>query len=360
MRIPIPFAPLLLVACGTVPDGNAPQNRAGGTPAPEPVATNLPDGGAIPRPGDLRTFTDWTTGCDNIGTCKAVALHPEDSPQSNLLMSVERGAGPAGAITIRFQTNDPIPLPLTALVDGQPIARGGKTQQETTLLTGSAATALAKAIAEGRQASVTDATGQNVGTVSLSGASAALRWIDAAQGRAGTTGAVVARGKRPDTRATTPAPVVRAVAPAGEAALLDPALVTTMRRTAGCDTGDMPEVEAKPLGHGGTLALVPCWMGAYNMIQAVFVVRSGKAVPAAFDAPSGIEGDSPTVGNVVNGGFEDGILTSYAKGRGIGDCGIDRRFAWDGNRFRLIEQSEMEECRGSIDMIRTWTARVVR
>jgi hypothetical protein len=54
------------------------------------------------------------------------------------------------------------------------------------------------------------------------------------------------------------------------------------------------------------------------------------------------------------------VLTSYAKGRGLGDCGVSQRFAWDGTRLRLIEQAEMSECRGNPNFIRTWTARVER
>ncbi|HTG39817.1 DUF1176 domain-containing protein [Sphingomonas sp.] len=54
------------------------------------------------------------------------------------------------------------------------------------------------------------------------------------------------------------------------------------------------------------------------------------------------------------------MLASYAKGRGIGDCGVSQRFIWDGPRFRLIEQAEMSECRGSIDYITTWRAMPVR
>jgi hypothetical protein len=56
----------------------------------------------------------------------------------------------------------------------------------------------------------------------------------------------------------------------------------------------------------------------------------------------------------------NGLLTSFSKGRGIGDCGVGSNFAWDGARFRLVEQEEMGECRGSTDYISTWRARVVR
>lgn len=362
MRIPILFAPLILAACSGAPETDVANSMTGSTPSQSKTAraASQTDSGVAPRPGQLRTFTDWTVGCDNIATCKAVSLMPEDATEESLLMSVERDAGPDGAVTIRFQTSNPIALPLTAIVDGQPVVRGGDAVDGFAVVQGEPANVLAAAVARGREASVTDAAGRSLGRISLTGASAALRWIDAQQGRAGTRGAIVARGDRADTRRAPASPTVRAVAPVGEAALLDPVLVTAMRKTAQCDTGDLPAVDAKPLGGGNTLALVPCRMGAYNLVQSVFIVRSGKAVAASFDAPSGIEEDAQPVHNVVNGSFEDGVLTSYAKGRGIGDCGIDQQFAWDGDRFRLIGQREMEECRGSIDFIRTWNARVSR
>ncbi len=49
-------------------------------------------------------------------------------------------------------------------------------------------------------------------------------------------------------------------------------------------------------------------------------------------------------------------LATYSKGRGLGDCGVTQHYVWDGSRFRLIDQAEMQECRGSADFIQTWIA----
>ena len=89
-------------------------------------------------------------------------------------------------------------------------------------------------------------------------------------------------------------------------------------------------------------------------------VRDGKFEPAKFDAPSGISAEGASVQNVVDGSFENGVLTSFARGRGLGDCGIRQQFVWDGARLRLSRQSEMGECRGNPDYITTWRADVVR
>ncbi len=350
---------LPLIACGGSSDGSGDNTAAPATP-PSASPTPVVDAQVAPQPGALKTFGDWTSGCDNGGTCQAGALMGEDTPAPPVLLSVERGPGPDGAFVLRLQSETPPALPLTAIVDDEPVVRGGAVAGEAIALTGTPAATLARRIATGRMLRIEGADGRAVGSISLTGAAAALRWIDAQQGRAGTAGAIVARGAKADDRPAPAVPVVRAPTIRGEAALLDPQLVTTMRRTAACTDGDLPEATARPLGGGRTLALVPCTMGAYNLLSAVFMVDSGKATPAAFDAKPAMEGDAPGVPIVVNGDFVDGVLTSDAKGRGLGDCGIRQRFAWDGTRFRLIEQREMAECRGNIDFIRTWTARVVR
>jgi hypothetical protein len=45
--------------------------------------------------------------------------------------------------------------------------------------------------------------------------------------------------------------------------------------------------------------------------------------------------------------FKDGVLTSYAKGCGLGDCGSRQSFVWDATRFRPSEQADMSECRAA-------------
>jgi hypothetical protein len=229
-------------------------------------------------------------------------------------------------------------------------------------ITGSEARRLVSSLARGTRATIR--AGGKSAVNSLAGLSAALRHIDAEQKRAGTAGALIASGAAADRTAAPPLPVVRAVAATGRAVSLPPARIAALRKTAGCGIADYNESPPAPefhaLGGGETLVLLPCDSGAYNFISALFVIgRDGRLRPARTDTPTGMDPDA-RVPSVVNGGFERGIVSSYAKGRGIGDCGTIQRLAWDGRRFRLIEQSEMGECRGSTDYITTWRARVVR
>jgi hypothetical protein len=111
--------------------------------------------------------------------------------------------------------------------------------------------------------------------------------------------------------------------------------------------------------------LLACGAGAYNVSYVPLVVpaKGGVAAarPPAFDAAEPWwEGEGKPM--LINAGFDPalGQLSSFAKARGIGDCGTGRDYVWDGARFRLIGQEEMNECRGSRDYIRTWRAEVVR
>ena len=47
------------------------------------------------------------------------------------------------------------------------------------------------------------------------------------------------------------------------------------------------------------------------------------------------------------------------KGRGLGDCGSGQDYVWDGKRFRLVQQTDLGECRGMLDYITTWRAQVI-
>ncbi|RXD04926.1 DUF1176 domain-containing protein [Sphingomonas sp. UV9] len=368
----------LMAACSPSQPAPEPKADTGTAPAPAPLAPATPqpasqptpttDSNAPPKPGATKTFTDWTVGCDNGLRCTLGSLLPEASMgQDTITLNLTREPGPVanggGKISLAIETrNDQAATkrpPASFAVDGKPIAlRDGG--------------ALAAAIANAQSLKILDAKGGTLSTLSLKGAAAALRYIDAQQGRAGSTDAIVAKGPAA-SRAPTPAlPVIAAVAPSGAAARLTAAQIATMRKRGSCDLGNSPSgaapemfaPEIHALGGGKSLAILPCSTGAYNLIGILFIIDGAKIVPAQTDAPSGFEetGADPgtRVKSVVNGTFENGVLTSYAKGRGLGDCGVMQSFVWDGTRLRLSEQSEMGECRGNIDYVTTWRTTVVR
>jgi hypothetical protein len=94
---------------------------------------------------------------------------------------------------------------------------------------------------------------------------------------------------------------------------------------------------------------VRCLAGAYNESHAFYTLRdgAGRAEPARFTVP-GPEGALRTENMLTNAWIEEeaAIVGFFSKGRGIGDCGSQGRYAWDGTRFVPIELSVMPTCRG--------------
>ncbi|MHA3840357.1 DUF1176 domain-containing protein [Sphingomonas aestuarii] len=379
MKVALPFAALILAACNTNPQpqendararaavppdvpaqpGTPPSTPALAPPAEPIIAAALPPGPQA-TPGEMRTFRDWVVGCDNRLACTAVALGPDGAEFPTLRLVVMKAAG--GALPrVIVDSNDDVAAPASITIDGKAVAKGGRADDEGVIFTGDDAARLIEAIAQGKAGRIV--AGKADAALALNGAAAALRYMDERQRLAGTTAAMVARGKDRPTASPPALPIVTRVRPSGRAARPTAAQVTAMRRAADCQIEFLDEAQTRPeahaLGDGATLILLPCGAGAYNFMSAVFVIQGdGTLRPATFDVSTGIDSEAGTVAQLVNAGFGEGLLTSYAKGRGIGDCGVSQNFAWDGARFRLTEQGEMTECRGSTRLVTTWRAEV--
>lgn len=321
---------------------------------------------AAPQPGKIATFKDWTVGCDNIRHCEVVALMPEggDPSDSSYLRIVIARDGARDApvtATISFEAPPPRGAKQALAVDGKPVVPLAASGDDSVVVTLDAVARAA--LLKGTTLSLLR-NGKPIGRASLAGLSASLRFVDAEQMRAGTVTALVATGPATAVPPAPPAPVVRAaLPPAGAARAIKGAENDALKKRFKCDgdIGGPEDSEAHPLTPGKTLILLACGAGAYNF-TAVPLIAVGKSVTVApFDlAPSwGEEGGQAAL---VNAGWDakKGELTSYAKGRGLGDCGTSQTYVWDGTRFRLTEQRTMGECRGSIDWMRVWTATVVR
>lgn len=315
---------------------------------------------AVPQPGKLMVFKDWTVACDNIRHCAATMLQPEDADYNEpfLRALIERPAD-ADAPAVLTLTFDPLPkAPVTVRIDGKPIANMTVAASAEATLT--LTPAMIAALANGTVLSASDGKTELKG--SLAGLSATLRYLDAQQMRAGTVTALVARGTGKAPPPPPAPPVVRQLRAAATARAVMPgkAALAPFIKKFDCEADGPPTEmtlpQAHALGGGATLVLLGCGAGAYNFSSLPLVVRGTSVTLAAFDRTSGW-GEDANSPMLVNAGWDDktGILSSYAKGRGIGDCGTAQQWVWDGTRFRLTEQTEMGECRGSIDWLRTWT-----
>jgi hypothetical protein len=318
-----------------------------------------------PQPASLKTFQDWTVGCDNGRACHAVALMPETWPDDGLTMSVRRGPEAGAQPVVAFELGADSKAS-AVIADGKRLAvRLVGADGETRVAPADAAAAIA-ALRSAGQLRLESAGGTPLGTVSLKGASAALLYMDEQQRRVGTATALV----RPGTKAAgipppPPLPVVTARLPGSRPLAVSAATLGALRRKHGCtldEVGGPEEHETSAIGPSETLLLLACGSGAYNVSYVPFVIRRGQggARLAPFDISPEYWDDGKPI--LVNAGWdkERGLLTAFSKGRGLADCGTSSEFAWDGSRFRLVEQAEMDECRGSTDYITTWRARVVR
>ncbi len=318
-----------------------------------------------PQQGPMKTFGDWGVACDNVKRCEMTSLMPEggDWSDNGWQMSVTREAGPTGGWTVEL-IGEETRAGLTVHVEGAPAASAAAVWRGDSF-SGGEALSLVTALANGKAVIVRDGAGKVLGRVSLAGSSASLRFIDAEQGRAGTVSAAVAKGAKPASAvpAAPALPVVASIRATGTPAALSSAQLDQLWTQSDCaesyETESQPEVGRHALGGGATLVLVPCGAGAYNFSSVPYVIKAGKAQIAAFDSQPGWTGDGPPM--LVNAGFDarTGELGSYAKGRGIGDCGSSETYVWEGYWFRLSLSGVMGVCRGSINWLTVWRARAV-
>lgn len=302
---------------------------------------------------EVNSFKDWTVVCDNLRTCEAVGFGIQDSDLSAVLRLSRGGAADAPA---KIEIDLPGDLDLKGKppileVDDRTVLtasakRWGDTGGFTVVLGDAQVGPLLGAARNGALLSLR-AGDEVVGEVSLAGMVAALRYVDDQQKRAGTVTAIVAKGSGPAAGVPAPptAPVLHPAPAIAQAGLPSkpPATVQALFRKAECDA--RPDWDGEPKVHrlsaDHVLWQVPCSGGAYNFdILFVVVDKAGRASLAPLD---GVDD-----GLVTNGGYdpETRILSSYNKGRGVGDCGDSSEWVWTGQAFELSKAATMPVCRG--------------
>lgn len=309
-----------------------------------------------------KSFKDWTASCDNLMRCSAFGFSGETADPSGFIR-LNRDAGGAAAPKIslnRDEAEGAKPQTWRVLVDGKPAPGLGALAARQTdsymrvELTPAQGQALLAAMRGGSALTVENGSGEPL-ALSLSGSNAALLWIDDKQGRVGGATALISRGAKPAS-AVPPAPampVVRRGAPVSQAGLPKtlPKALRGDRAFAECDadTGRLgaPD-EIHRLSPGVVLWATECDSGAYNAVYAMVLADDHGRNPrpvGLFTAPGEPAGSDDTVMN-ISFDPKTQTLTSFGKGRGIGDCGEQYAWVWDGKAFQLTEASEMGECRG--------------
>lgn len=326
----------LAAGCGAQQEANA--------PADAPPSADAPTAAAAFTPQE-RTFRDWYAVCDNAGRCSAYGANGLTTGW--IILTRDAGAGApvqVAAGQAAWDETEAGAAPRLVL-DGRPLALSDDPARTLSL---------ARDLARGQALSVI--AGDQTVEVSLSGAAAALLWIDERQGRLDTATAVMRPGDEPADRIPDPAPlpVVAGVAAPAQTDLPRsgvtlPLALRRLPEVRSCLDELWPDAEplhsVARLADGVYLWGVECFRGAYNLGQRFWITGEDGADPrpAALPTASG-----EAVNELVNAAFDpaSGTLDAFARGRGLGDCGVIQEWAWTGQAFALTREAVMSECAG--------------
>lgn len=330
-------------------------------------------GPASAAQASFKEFRDWMAVCDNQRNCNAYAVNAE-SDDAAAYLHVQRGGAPDAPVIVTLSVelrdadgytvafDDPAfpGLPAQVLVgeEGE-----GNDYRRVEIARGAAADALIESLRKARSIVVTRRFGSGkpnndaVSHISMSGAVASLLWIDDQQKRLDTVTAMIRRGPKP-AAAIPPlpkAPLIVAAKPSKAKAPENhpPALIAKGRALCGGENEASQVEDVNALGGGLFLYQFTCpdSSGAYNFVNTFLIGPAGnvKAMrPAVFRRPAGVETpDSDAPSALMNPIFnpETMTLTSFSKGRGYGDCGVEEQWVWDGKAFRLALERSMSACR---------------
>ncbi|MEG5703769.1 DUF1176 domain-containing protein [Enterobacter hormaechei] len=306
-----------------------------------------------------QSFSDWQVTCNNQNFCVA----RNTGEHRGLVMSLSRSAGAKTDASLRIDLGGlsapPVKEPDIAprlLLDNVPLKLTSQHWQITpwhlkTDDTGTITTFL-KTIQEGQ--ALTLRGGKQ--TISLAGLKAALLFIDAQQKRVGSETAWIKKGDSPPL-SVPPAPALKKVAVVNPT----PTPLTHNELNDLLDYGNWRmnhsqcsldpnrrEVRVTALTDDKALMIISCEAGAYNTVDLAWLVSRKKPFAARSVrlrlpfTPSSQSSDM----ELMNASFDEKTreLTTLALGRGIGDCGIQTRWRFNGQRFRLVRYAEEPSC----------------
>lgn len=326
---------------------------------------------AAPKLGVQKFHKDWAVACDNRLWCEAVSLVPENASLEGISLLVRReGNGGLTLYASGFQSKSDR---YRMLIDGR-IADTGPILPDadgSLKVTGKDALRLARHLGFGRKMQLFDGNGVELGKVSLAGSQAAFRHMDSVQKQLGSQAALVNPGTKGARVLSVAAPTIMAKRIRPTKSTPDPATLVSLVESSSCreERYGVTEDTAHSLGvvdgRARALVLISCGSGAYNFASAAYIGEEGSDgkwafSPARFDFGASVRTSDKKLQLLVNASWspESQMLSSFAKGRGLGDCGNSETYMWDGVMFRLTSAFGMEQCRGSMEWMKLWHAEV--
>lgn len=303
-------------------------------------------------------FRDWAVVCAADGACGAGT----QNTNANLVLhrSVTTGTGYEISVELDPSAIDPS-QPIGLKVDNGPTrtAQPGRdyrmdtSTNRITLVDPGLASGLLPDLVAGGQLVLFFATPSG-GTLrlpfSLSGLSASLLWIDEQQGRVGEPR--IAQVPTNDSGDDTPRPPVEGGTGTGGL----PEMVLARHSVSDCEPATaeflalIPPISAR-LSQTATVHALPCTRGAYNVTHRLYLVETGEIggiQPLYFVEYSERFGWTGTdILFNVDIDAATGTLSSFTKGRGLGDCGSAGTWLWQDYAFALVRFVHQEDCNGT-------------
>ena len=318
---------------------------------------------ATPASAQAKKFRDWLAACDNTRNCVAYALSENATSQ---YLRIERGAQADAPVKVTLVVEGKIETPLrvsfndpkVAGLPAGPLSGTYSADLEKTEFAIPADAALVDGLRHATELKVV--ADKSFDPISLSGAAAALLWIDEQQKRLDTVTALVRRGGKPATAVSAPPapPVVQRGKPgAAPASKTFPKAVLVKGRTI-CGADDPNPEPGEVVALSGNL--LAYWFecrqmsGAYNAWSALVLAprdapQAARVVQAPYP-PGEMANEGMEKHLLVNAGLDQKTLTltMFSKSRGIGDCGSSGEWVFDGKEFRLTRYQSMPVCGGLI------------
>lgn len=291
---------------------------------------------------------DWDLRCDNTLTCRAAGYAADgEELGSTVLLTRKAGSGEPVANRVMLAhyddpewSKDSLPeLVIAGRKAGSLSVAGNESWQMSEAQ-------LAQFLAALKKDAVISFRG-NGSTYAFSGAgsSAVLLKMDDVQGRVNTPGAILRKGKGSEATVKAPiaapvinrAPVVdKSLRPmtAQEDALIRPVLLKVLAadEEQSCSADMLSEPwEIARLNQQFSLVSAPCWLAAYNGGAAYFVINNNMQ-------------SAPVLVSTSATDYDNGMISSSMKGRGLGDCWSYEASVWDGTDFVESERGDTGRC----------------
>lgn len=301
-----------------------------------------------------RTFQhkDWELACDNTGTCRAAGYQTdvgdEVLPAS---LYLERAAGPNKPVKMSIAVYEPneskdFKFPTELTIDGKLLKQIGKpaskADQSAIDLNSATVDALIELLPNSK--SIVLRWKKLKWEISLEGVKAVLTKMDDWQGRAGTVGALVAKGSKDESNVPKGIPIpVITVPKIAETTKIDESLGSILFKLVKNEECAGGYGQASTVSDYGLVRLdksnllffnFNCFRGAYNQSGPAWLVKDKKPF---------------VLQDVGDEGFNDyslGTLFLSHKGRGIGDCFGTAEWAWNGKTFVKTRISTSGMCKG--------------